>query len=221
LLRSARRIWARRFQDCRLSTLEREVLGLEREEDVPGALIPALYFDFLRYRRAGPLARVFAHNRADVLSLAALLGWLTRAIQSEDALSPSDLAGLGQLCERVDVERSARYYRSALQAGLDGPQARRARLRLALWEKRCARWEAACALWRDAADAQGFDLRPWEELAKYHEHRSRDLPAAHAIVLEALALAATVASSGALAALLHRRARLERRLGLSPAAVEA
>jgi uncharacterized protein YprB with RNaseH-like and TPR domain len=222
LLRAARRIWSSRFQDCRLSTLEREVLGLEREEDVPGALIPALYFDFLRYRRAAPLARVFAHNRADVLSLAALLGWLTCAIQSaEDTLPPNDLAGLGRLCERVDLERSAQYYRSALQAGLEGPEAHRVRLRLALWEKRCARWEAACALWRDAADAEGFDLRPWEELAKYHEHRSRDLPAAHAIVLEALGLAAAVASSGALAALLHRRARLERRLGRGSTVVEA
>lgn len=223
LLRSARRIWSRRFEDCRLSTLEREVLGLVREEDVPGALIPALYFDFLRYRRAAPLARVFAHNRADVLSLAALLGWLTRAIQStEDALAPGDLAGLGRLCERVDLERSAHYYRAALRAGLDGSEAHRVRLRLALWEKRGARWEAACALWQDATGAGGFDLRPWEELAKYHEHRSRDLPTAHAVVLEALELAAAaVAPSTALAALLHRRARLERRLGLGPTVGEA
>jgi uncharacterized protein YprB with RNaseH-like and TPR domain len=220
LLRSARRVWSSRFEDCRLSTLEREVLGLVREDDVPGALIPTLYFDFLRYRRAAPLARVFAHNRADVLSLAALLGWLTRAIQStEDTLPPGDLAGLGRLCERVDLERSAHYYRSALRAGLDGPEGHRVRLRLALWEKRCARWEAACALWRDATGTTGFDPRPWEELAKYHEHRSRDLPAAHAIVLEALELATTaVASSAALAALLHRRDRLERRLGREPAA---
>ena len=154
-----------------------------------------------------------------MLSLAALLGWLTRAIQSaEDALPPNDLAGLGRLCERVDLERSSHYYRSALQAGLDGPEAHRVRLRLALWEKRCARWEAACALWRDATGARGFDLRPWEELAKYHEHRSRDLPTAHAIVLEALHLAAAaLAPSGALTALLHRRARLERRLGVEPA----
>src|SRR5258707_6451151 len=56
------------------STLERDVLGLSREEDVPGASIPSLYFDWLRRRRASPLARVFAHNRDDVLSLAALVG---------------------------------------------------------------------------------------------------------------------------------------------------
>src|SRR6266571_5373207 len=63
LLRPARRVFAPRCADCRLTTLEREVLGLEREDDVPGALIPPLYFDFLRSRRAAPLARVFDHNR--------------------------------------------------------------------------------------------------------------------------------------------------------------
>src|SRR5437763_52010 len=51
LLRPARRVFAPRCADCRLTTLEREVLGLEREDDVPGALIPTLYFDFLRSRR--------------------------------------------------------------------------------------------------------------------------------------------------------------------------
>src|SRR5881397_1854418 len=51
LLRPARRVFAPRCADCRLTTLEREVLGLEREDDVSGALIPALYFDFRRSRR--------------------------------------------------------------------------------------------------------------------------------------------------------------------------
>jgi uncharacterized protein len=224
LLRPARRVWSARFDDCRLATLEREILGLVREEDVPGALIPALYFDFLRFRRTAPLARVFAHNRADVLSLAALLGWFTRAVDGagEVGLDAWNLAGLGRLWERADAERSAHYYRAALQAGLDGGEAHRVRLRLALWEKRRARWEAACALWQDATGTGAFDPRPWEELAKYHEHRSRDLATAHAVVLEALELAEAVAApSRTLAALLHRRGRLERRLGLGLTVCEA
>src|SRR5207249_8764241 len=65
LLRPSRRVWRARFADCRLATLEREVLGLVREDDVPGAVIPGLYFEFLRSRRAAPLAHVFAHNRDD------------------------------------------------------------------------------------------------------------------------------------------------------------
>jgi uncharacterized protein len=223
LLRPARRVWAARLTDCRLLTLEREVLGLVREDDVPGGLIPALYFDFLRSRRAAPLAKVFAHNRADVLSLAALLGWFTQALADDRAadLQPWELAGLGRLWERVDRERSAMCYHAALEAGLDGLEARWVRLRLALWQKRLARWDAACALWEAMAAAGGFDLHPWEELAKYHEHRRRDFARARDIVRRALGLAeAECASATALSALERRLSRLERRLnGREPAGV--
>src|SRR5690242_16551760 len=44
LLHAARRVWGRVLQDCRLETLERAVLGVERENDVPGAFIPSMYF---------------------------------------------------------------------------------------------------------------------------------------------------------------------------------
>jgi uncharacterized protein YprB with RNaseH-like and TPR domain len=219
LLRAARRVWAARLADCRLLTLEREVLGLVRDDDVPGALIPALYFDFLRSRRAAPLARIFDHNRADVLSLAGLLGWFTRTLVGSDvSAQPWELAGLGRLWERVDRERSAACYRAALEAGLDGAEARWVRLRLALWEKRLARWDVACALWEAVASAGGFDLHPWEELAKYHEHRRRDYVRARDIVCRALGRAeAGGAPAPALDALGRRLGRLERRLATTVA----
>ena len=213
LLRPARRVFTARCADCRLTTLEREVIGLEREDDVPGALIPALYFDFLRSRRAAPLARVFDHNRHDVLSLVALLGWFGRALAAHDHLGAEDLAGLGRLWEPVDLERALACYRAALTSDLAGPAAHRVRLRLARWEKRAARWDAACALWEAARDHDAFDREPWEEIAKFHEHRRRDLPAARAIVAQALEVADTAgAAPRVLDAFTHRLSRLERRL---------
>ena len=217
LLRPARRVWAPSLLDCRLTTLERDVLGLARPDDVPGALIPALYFAFLKSRRAAPLARVFTHNRDDVLSLAALLGWFAGAVARAEGfgLRPEELAGVGRLWERVDPERAAACYREALDSGLAGAAAHAARLRLARWEKRRARWQAACALWEAASRAETFDPRPWEELAKFHEHRSRDVALAHAIVTTALDLAhAAGASARILEAFTHRLGRLTRRLAL-------
>jgi uncharacterized protein YprB with RNaseH-like and TPR domain len=215
LLYPARRVWATRFVDCRLSTLEDAVLGHRREHDVPGALIPALYFEFLRRRHAAPLARVFTHNCDDVLSLIALLGWLAHALAHgergvEDGL---DLAGVGRLWERCDVERAVACYRGALAVGLPDPIAHAVRLRLAAWEKRHARWDSACALWRESATTTAFDPRPWEELAKYHEHRARDASAARALVVRALDLARTAGSpTEVLEAFARRLTRLERRL---------
>jgi uncharacterized protein YprB with RNaseH-like and TPR domain len=213
LLRPARRVWTGHFDDCRLATLEREVLGLEREDDVPGALIPSIYFDFLRSRRAAPLARVFDHNRDDILSLVALLGWLGRALLTQGHLEAEELAGFGRLWEPVDLERALACYRAALAAGLGAAAAHRVRLRLARWEKRAARWEAARELWEAAARHGAFDHEPWEELAKFHEHRRGDLAAARTTVEEALDLAASAgASARTLDALGYRLARLERRL---------
>jgi hypothetical protein len=213
LLRPARRVWTGWLADCRLATLESAVLGLERGDDVPGFMIPLLYFDYLRSRRAAPLRRVFEHNRHDVLSLVALVGWFGRALGEGAALRPEELAGLGRLWEPVDLERGLACYRAALGAGLPEPVARWARLRLAWWEKRAARWDAACALWDAARAHDVFDPRPWEELAKFHEHRARDLAAARAVVEDALGLArAAGAASRVLDAFAYRLARIERRL---------
>src|SRR2546425_1575955 len=213
LLRPARRVFTARCADCRLTTLEREVIWLEREDDVPGALIPTLYFDFLRSRRAAPLARVFDHNRHDVLSLVALLGWFGRALAAHDHLGAEDLAGLGWLWEPVDLEQALACYRAALGGDLAGPTANRVRLRLARWEKRAARWDRACALWEVAARHGAFDREPWEELAKFHEHRRRDLPTARATVSQALELADLAgAPPGVIDAFAHRLSRLERHL---------
>src|SRR5687767_5688493 len=191
LLRPARRVWTWAFPDCRLATLERDALGFAREDDVPGAMIPALYFQYLRSRNAKPLARVFMHNRDDVVALAALLGWFVRALGDDGAmtLTPIERLGLGRLLEPVDPDRSVDHYRGALAAGLTGWPAVAACLRAAAWEKRRERWDTACELWRAAAAVGIFDPRPWEELAKFHEHRARDFALARELVSNALTLA--------------------------------
>jgi uncharacterized protein YprB with RNaseH-like and TPR domain len=221
LLRPARRMWTGWLSDCRLSTLESAVLGLAREDDVPGAFIPLIYFDYLRSRRAAPLRRVFEHNRSDVLTLVALVAWFGRALAETAGVRPAELAGLGRLWEPVDLDRSLACYRAALDGGVPDPVARWARLRLAWWEKRAARWDAACTLWEAARAHEVFDPRPWEELAKYHEHRARDLAAARTIVEDALGLArAAGAAVRVLDAFAYRLDRLNRRLDRQPTRCE-
>jgi len=213
LLRPSRRVWTSCFADCRLATLEREVIGVVRDDDIPGALIPALYFDFLRSRRAAPLGRVLAHNRDDILTLVGLLGWFGGALSARAEMTATELGGLGRLWEPVDVERALACYRAALAAGLAGAPAQAVRLRLARWEKRLARWEAARSLWEVAVRHATFDPRPWEELAKFHEHRRRDLPAARALVEAALTRGRQHrAPDHILASFTHRLDRLTRRL---------
>jgi hypothetical protein len=213
LLAPARRVWSATLADCRLPTLEREVLGLERANDVSGWEIPARFFAYLRDREAVRLCPVFAHNADDILSMVALLGWWARALEGDALrLTAAEMAGLGRFWERLDAERSAEWYHAALGAGLDGPFAHWVRLRLAWWEKRRARWDAARVLWEAATRAERFDPRPWEELAKFHEHRRRDVTAAYDLVSAALEMARLApVSTRVVEALVYRQTRLERR----------
>jgi uncharacterized protein len=216
LLPAARRLWSSRLPDCRLGTVEQHALGFAREWDLPGALIPSVYFEYLRRKAPGELPRVFEHNRHDILSLAALAGRVADAVARAPGpeFGAEELAGLGRLWEAVDPDRGEACYRMALAGGLPSPARERVLGRLAWREKRRARWDASRVLWEAAArGARFFDSRPWEEMAKIHEHRLRDLAAAHAVVTEALEHARVHrAPGGVVDALHHRLGRLSRRL---------
>ena len=70
-----RRLFGKGFGDGRLQTMERELCGLVRPNDLPGSLAPEAWFDFLA-GRAHRLEGVFQHNLDDVLSLIGLSQWL-------------------------------------------------------------------------------------------------------------------------------------------------
>jgi hypothetical protein len=216
LLTSARRLWRERLSDCRLGTVEQHALGFERRDDLPGAMIPAVYFEYLRRKRPDALPRVFEHNRHDILSLAALTGWVADAATRAPGgdIEPDELAGLGLLWETRDADRAEACLREALARGITGAARARLLARLAWREKRRARWSEARALWDELARGQRvFDPRPWEEMAKIDEHRLRDWSGAQAVVQEALARAEAASASEALrTGLDHRLQRLERRL---------
>jgi len=71
----ARREYGGQWPDCRLQTVERQLLGLRRADDLPGSEAPAAWLDWIR-DGSGAVDRVLEHNRLDVLSLCALLGVL-------------------------------------------------------------------------------------------------------------------------------------------------
>jgi hypothetical protein len=72
LLWPARRQWRGVLPDCRLQTLERYLCRRLRAGDIPGALIPERYHEFVRTQEAGLIAPVMRHNRLDLLTMAEL-----------------------------------------------------------------------------------------------------------------------------------------------------
>jgi uncharacterized protein len=73
LLYPTRRRYKGRWENCRLATIERHVLGIVREDDLPGSEAPAAWLSYLRGGSARNLRRVAEHNRQDMASLGGLL----------------------------------------------------------------------------------------------------------------------------------------------------
>lgn len=79
LLYPTRRRYRGVYENCRLATIERQVLRIVREDDLPGSEAPAAWLSFLRGGSAQTLRRVLAHNHQDVVSLSRLLRHLSVA----------------------------------------------------------------------------------------------------------------------------------------------
>jgi uncharacterized protein len=86
LLHATRRLLRAGWPDCRLRTAEAEALRLERVDDLPGAEAPGAWRRWLERGDGSLLERVLDHNRADLLSLAALLSLMEHPTRREAPL---------------------------------------------------------------------------------------------------------------------------------------
>jgi uncharacterized protein YprB with RNaseH-like and TPR domain len=192
LLFGARRLWKLRLESCRLVDLEHRILGVEREGDLPGELIPYCYFEFLRTQRAFKLVPIFHHNAIDILSLACLTAIVPFAFRSPDdavLLHGADWIGLARWLNQAGREEEAlRLLRRAVDMGLPDHLLFRTLWDIALWEKRAGREDAALSVVTDlAASRNPYRVRALEALAKHYEHRERNYAMALEMTRSALA----------------------------------
>lgn len=176
LLPASRRVWKLRLKKCNLTSLEEAVLGLKREDDLPGALVPERYFSYLKTGDASLLTDILDHNAQDIVSLAHILDKLLR-LHGAPLLAdePEDLFSLGRVYEKRGRYEGARQcYRAADR----GSVSVLARGRMADSFRREGNWEAAEKVYaRMIADRQG-GMGPMIAMAKICEHKKRDIPAA-------------------------------------------
>jgi hypothetical protein len=179
LLFGARRLWKLRLESCRLVDLENRILGVERQGDLPGEMIPYCYFEFLRTKRAFEIVPIFHHNAIDILSLACLTAIVPFAFRSPEEAElrhGADLIGLARWVNQAGREEEAlRLFRRAVEMGLPDDLLFRTLWDIAAMEKRLGREDAALAVLTDlAAGRNPFRARALEALAKHYEHRQRN-----------------------------------------------
>ena len=177
LLHLSRRLWRDRLPSRTLSNLEVHILGAHRsEEEVPGWMIPQMYFEYLRDGDARPLRRIFYHNAMDVVSMAALLNHTTFLLEDPanfPAIQAFELAAaarlyteLGQIASAIPLFQNCLKSDPPPDLFLDTTE------RLALIFKRQGDYTSAIPIWESAAQSGG--VFAFVELAKYYEHQTQD-----------------------------------------------
>jgi uncharacterized protein YprB with RNaseH-like and TPR domain len=181
LLHVARRLWQRSLPDCKLSTVESHVLGVERTEaDVPGAWIPGMYLDYLRTGDASEMSRVIYHNLIDVLSLVSLTGQVLTRFEVGDPVSLSSGEALAIARWHQDSGRASPAelaFKRAISSSKVELRIEALR-RYSAHLKRDGRRADAVELWQLWHDLSPEDDRPCIELAKYYEWERKDIDVA-------------------------------------------
>lgn len=232
LLHPARRLWRYALSSCALTSLEREVLGVRRQQaDVPSGVIPFLYRNYLRTGDARDMERVLYHNKIDILSMVTLAARLCRVYaepwpgEGKDGgphLGPAEFYALGRWYgDEGRCGDAERAYRRALRLCPAVGSELRAKVLcdLAYLLKRDGRRKDAVAFWQQLALESTQDrhgVLGHVELAKYFEWEAEDLIRAADWTRAALELVdawgAGMCRDETLADLRHRLARLKRKL---------
>ncbi len=188
-LHLARRLWRDRLPSRTLLALEIDILGLAREEeDVPGWMIPQMYFDYLRGGDARPMKSIFYHNAEDILSMAALFAHMAAMLDDpfEAGIEHGvDLISIGRLYQDLgEMDRAVQIMELGLSQELPDDSRRKAVERLAVIHRRRGDLPAAVALWEQAAE--GGEVYALEMLAKHYEHRLKEFEQAIQLTQQAL-----------------------------------
>ncbi len=204
LLHLSRRFWKRSIGSCSLDCVEREVLGIERVGDIGGEQVPEIYFQYLRTGKAGLLPLIFKHNLRDTESLVRLFYMINKMLAYEELPERVDLAGLGRYLIENKDPGGIRYLKMALGVGdiLAGKL-------LGLHYKRLEEWREAVNVWKSMAERKS--VHAMIELAKYYEHRERNVNTA--LTWVRIAERELPLQRDTIEALQKRKGRLERKLG--------
>lgn len=181
ILHLSRKIWGRQLPSCTLKDLETNILHLARtSEDVPGWMIPDIYFRYLHDHDPAPIADVIYHNAQDIVSLAALFIHITHLLEADlnqMEISTDDLIAISSIYWNLRTfETACQILQSCEKRDLNRSQLATVHAMLGKYFKQQRLFSEAADHWQIAA-ANG-DFSSYIDLAKYFEHEVRDIKSA-------------------------------------------
>jgi uncharacterized protein len=176
LFHAARRLWKHKLERMKLSIVEKEVLEVERVDDIPGFLAPMIYFDFIESKEPDGMIGIIKHNEMDILSLVSLYSHLTFQLCGIDQnQSRPESYEVGRWYAALGEKQQAEKVLNKLMTENDSTSLK-AKLILAFQHKKERKWELARKLFEEIVKSGEGQMRLTAslELAKIFEHRLID-----------------------------------------------
>ncbi|WP_223701987.1 ribonuclease H-like domain-containing protein [Sutcliffiella deserti] len=183
LLHAARRLWKEKLESVRLANVEKEILGILREDDIPGFLAPMIYFDFVKTNELQGIKGVLKHNEWDVLTLITLYTHLSKLLQVEaETRNQKEEYEIGRWFDSLgEKETAASLYENILEDSWE------ACYKLGLLKKKKQKFQQAQDLFLQSYHHKQNTKKEIVgiELSKLFEHQVKDYPKALGFAEEA------------------------------------
>jgi len=177
LLHSVRRLYKRRLGDCSLTNVEREIFSFYRIDDIPGYLVPSVYFEWLNEENLNNMAAVMEHNRLDILTLAFIMERIASIFQEngKNLDSIDDLHSLSKIHIRRKNHDQSLDINNRISDQNQDNLADDILLFNAQIYKKTGEFEKAVSIWeklKSSNSRQGMQANL--EMAMYLEHKKKD-----------------------------------------------
>ncbi|RSK27341.1 hypothetical protein EJF36_10860 [Bacillus sp. HMF5848] len=173
LLHASRRFWKDDLEAVKLSIVERDIIQVTREDDVPGYLAPMIYFTYLQDRKPDSIFQVLRHNEYDLLSLITLYIHLSRLLllPEQGANNTERLRAARWLEQLGNHEMAMLLYEPLVKEGIE-----QAMWHQSILYKKNQQWQHSLHLWELLHNGDNIELKVGSlvELAKYYEHINKN-----------------------------------------------
>jgi uncharacterized protein YprB with RNaseH-like and TPR domain len=176
LLHLTRRLWKHSLPSCSLGTIEERIFCFNRLGDIAGSLIPQAYFTFLQTGDTGDIQRIVDHNQQDIVSLARLMLYLHQIENAtkDNPYHDGALVSMFNIAVKYsDLDRIDPIIKSFDEVNKTIPAKSQKNYSLLL--KRSNKWDLALDIWENLISMGEEVLFSCEEIAKYYEHRRKNL----------------------------------------------
>jgi hypothetical protein len=164
------------MDNCSLGNIEQQIFKFSRFKDIEGYLIPLTYFDFLQSGKYDDIVNIILHNEQDLVSLGRLIFHLS-GIEDENVesqINDAEILSLFDTSIKSNVlDKSKFYFQLIEKRKVSIPN--KTMLLYSRLLKRYNEWATCIKIWEKLTKSENFALPAFEELAKYYEHKIKDI----------------------------------------------